>query len=229
ATALAGCGGRADVDVATVPGDFSARQTELAVEAATRVASQPTDTPTVPPTPIPSPTPVPPLPTVTPGPGGESPEATADGTAPTAAPTGTPGSLVGPLATATPDATQGSADTLTIIGCGPNPITVGVTTDEIRQRGAEWQETGEASRAIFDAWDEFFGIYGGLVTYNQVFDNAEVFDGAADFQAVADEQLPVLREIETGCPFYDPVQAVIATTETQVEISALLTCAATQH
>ncbi|MEZ4570971.1 MAG: hypothetical protein R2849_11715 [Thermomicrobiales bacterium] len=216
---LAGCGGRADVDVSTVPpsGSFGARQTELAADGATRAASEPTATVTPAPTVRPSATP---LPTVTPGGESSDPVPTTDGTRT---------SVVGVPETPTPEPTREDIAMAVITGCGTEPITIQVGSEELQGRIDEWQRMGEASQAIFEAWDQFYSTFGDFILYNQVVNNTEVFEGAAAFQAVADEHLPTLREIEDSSPFYDLAQTIVGTTEDQIAVSQLLTQAGTQH
>ncbi len=225
---LAGCGGRADVAVTTVPGEnedsgFSARQTELAGDAATRSAANPTPTRTVPPTPRPTATT---LPSATPGP---TVVASASTTEATATGEETPGSVVGPPLTPTPGPTEADIDLVVIAGCEDDSLAVPIRDDEIAGNLAQWRALGDASQAIFAAWDDFIEVVGEFFAYSQVVNNTAVFEGAATFEAVAGEQLPELTDVPDDSPFYDLAQTVIGLTEDQVVVAQLLTRAGTEQ
>ena len=217
ALVFAGCGGRAEVDIATLPGDFSARQTELAGEAATQGALNPTATrtPTLEPTLTSTP-----LPTATPG---------SDGGSPVAASSSTTEPIVGPPPTETPEPTPPDVAIAVITGCGSEPLTIQARNESVAAQVEQWRQMGEASQAIFTAWDAFFATFGDFFIYNQVVNNTEVFEAAEAFQIVADEQFPVLRAIAEDSPFYDLAQTVIGTAEDQIAVGQLLTRAGTEH
>ena len=221
AISLVGCGGRAEVPVATIPdapSDFSIRQTEIAQQGAATFTAEPTATRTA--TPAPSPT-MTALPTVTPGGATGEPVSTAEGT---------PDSVVGVRATETPAATaEGGATIAVITGCGPDEITLPVTSAELEASLVAWQQMGEATEAIFSAWEEFFALVEDLMLYEQLVGNTAVFDGAAAFEDAAGEQLPLLEEIEDDSPFYELAQTIIGTTEDQITFAQLLTRAGTQQ
>jgi hypothetical protein len=220
AALLAACGGRADVEVTTVAdtagtSDFSARQTELAAEAATRAAVEPTRTAT----PAPRAT-MTPLPSATPAPTSDQPLPTSDATRE---------SPVGPPDTPTPSPTGEAVETALITGCGDSALSIPLTDDETVAQVAQWQTMGEASTAIFAAWDTFFAIIEDMFLYNQVVNNTEVFEGADAFALVAEERLPVVREIPDDSPFYQLAQTIVGTTEDQIEMAQLLTRAGQEH
>ncbi len=222
--AVAGCGGRADVPVATVPGgdsDFSARQTQIVQQGAATQAAQPTATRTA--TPEPSPTATALATTIIVS------STRAPAPTPTATVEPTPGSAVGVPPTATPAPTEPGMEFALITGCTAEPITVAMTSDELVANVEDWQAMGEASQAIFAAWEEFFALIEDFFLYNQVVNNTEVFDGAAEFQAVAEEHLPALEAVESDSPFYALAQTVVSTTRDQITVGQLLTRAGTEH
>ncbi len=220
AAVLAGCGGRADIPATTFSGgqsEFSARQTRIAAQGATSIAADPTITQT--PTRVASPTRTP-LPTATLRIATRSPVATSDSTRE---------SVVGAPPTKTPEPTQPEMVIAEITGCGPDPITIQVTSDNLAGNVDEWQQIGSSSRAISEGWDKFFAIIDDFFVFNQVVNNTKVFDGAAAFKAVAEEQLPALQAIEELSPFYALSQTVIATTMDQIAVGDLLTRAGTEN
>jgi hypothetical protein len=222
AALLAACGGRADVDVTTVAdtagtSEFSARQTELAGEVATRSASQPTPTRTATPAPRATMTP---LPSATPAPTSAQPLPTSDATRE---------SPVGPPDTPTPSPTGEEVETAMITGCGDAALSIPLSDDETAAQVAQWQSMGAASTAIFAAWDAFFAIIDEMFLYNQVVNNTEVFEGADAFALAAEEHLPALREIPEASPFYELAQTVAGMTEDQIEMAQLLTRAGQEH
>lgn len=220
---LAGCGGRADVPVATIPGgdgesEFSLRQTQIAQQGAATLAARPTATRTATPAPSPTATPLPTRVPVTSTPEGAS---TAEST---------PGFVAGIPATETPVPTPEPGVELALItGCTDEELTVQITSDELESNLEDWVAMGAASQAIFNAWDEFFVLIEDFILYNQVIDNTEVFEGAAEFEAVAEEHLPALEAIEESSPFYNLAQTVIATTQDQIAVGELLTRAGTEQ